>query len=106
MTKLFSKLKQADVGDTFFDDLKAMYYSAKHCVKVAKGYADPISTDRWLKQGYVPGPVLFNPFTDYINKIFNQNCVPFSLMNANNNHFLYADDSILISSSPRASKTV
>ncbi len=35
--KLFSKLSQAQVGDTFLGNLKAMYKSVKYCVKVANG---------------------------------------------------------------------
>ena len=98
--KLFSKLKQAEVGDTFLNNLKAMYKSVKYCVKVANGYTDPISSDRGLKQGCVLSPILFNLFIDDIKNIFDQNCAPLSLMDVELNYLLYADDLILMSSSP------
>ena len=98
--KLFSKLSQAQVGDTFLGNLKAMYKSVKYCVKVANGYTDPISSDRGLKQGCVLSPILFNLFIDNMNNIFEENCAPLSLMDVKLNHLLYADDLILLSRSP------
>ena len=98
--KLLSQLKQAEVGDTFLNNLKAMYKSVKYCVKVANGYTDPISSDRGLKQGCVLSPILFNLFIDDINNIFDQNCAPLSLMDVELYHLLYTDDLILMSSSP------
>ncbi len=98
--KLFSKLSQAQVGDTFLGNLKAMYKSVKYCVKVANGYTDPISSDRGLKQGCVLSPILFNLFIDNMSNIFEENCAPLSLMDVKLNHLLYADDLILLSRSP------
>ena len=77
-----------------------MYKSVKYCVKVANGYTDPLSSNRGLKQGCVLSPMLFNLFIDDINNVFDQNCAPLSLMDVELNHLLYADDIILMSSSP------
>lgn len=98
--KLFFKLRQAEVGDTFLNSLKSMYSSVKYCIKLANGYTNPIPSEKGLKQGCVLSPMLFNLFIDDIGNIFDKTCCPISLMDIELNHLLYADDLILLSTSP------
>ena len=39
---LFFKLKQMEIRGLFLDNLKSLYSSIKYCVKIGKGYIDPI----------------------------------------------------------------
>ena len=50
-----------------------------------------------LKQGCPLSPMLFNLYIDDIDEIFDSSCSPVEFQNENLNHFLYADDLVLLS---------
>ena len=70
----FFKLKQMEIRGFFLDNLKSLYSSIKYCVKIGKGYIDPIESFSGLKQGCVLSLILFNLFIDDIKEIFNRQC--------------------------------
>ena len=89
----------------FLDNLKSLYSSIKYCVKIGKGYIDPIESFLGLKQGCVLNPILFNLFIDDIKEIFNRQCDPVLLFDTFMNHLLYADDLIIMSDSAEGLQT-
>ena len=91
--------KQMEIRGLFLDNLKSLYSSIKYCVKIGKGYIDPIESFLGLKQGCVLSPILFNLFIDDIKEIFNRQCDPVLLFDTFMNHLLYADDLIMMSNS-------
>ena len=90
-----------EIRGLFLDNLKSLYSSIKYCVKIGKGYIDPIE----LKQGCVLSPILFNLFIDDNKEIFNKKCDPVLLFDTFMNHVLYADDLIMMSNSAEGLQT-
>ena len=76
-----------------------MYESTKYSIKLKDGYTDTLSRNLGLKQECPLSPLLFNLYIDDINKIFKNQCDPINLQGTYINHFLYADDLVLVSSS-------
>ena len=74
-----------------------MYMQTSYSVKLKNGYLDALSSNLGLKQGCPLSPMLFNLYIDDIKDIFDTQCDPTLLMDARINHFLYADDLVLIS---------
>ena len=102
---LFFKIKQMEIRGLFLDNLKSLYSSIKYCVKIGKGYIDPIESCLGLKQGCVLSPILFNLFIDDFKEIFNRQCDPVLLFDTFMNHVLYADDLIKMSNSAEGLQT-
>ena len=81
----------------FVRNIDAMYSKIEYKIKLSSGESEDISSNLGLKQGYPLSPMLFNLYIDDINEIFDQSCDPVDFQNDPLNHFLYADDLILIS---------
>ena len=62
---------------------------------------DPISSNLGLKQGCPLSPMLFNLYIDDIKNIFDKKCDPIDIQENDLYHFLYADDLVLLSNSPK-----
>ena len=76
-----------------------MYMETFYSIKLKNGHLQPISSNLGLKQGCPLSPMLFNLYIDDINDIFDEQCDPVTLTDININHFLYADDLVLLSHS-------
>lgn len=76
-----------------------MYEHISYSIKVRDGHLDPISSNLGLKQGCPLSPMLFNLYIDDIKDVFDEQCDPIPLSDVNINHFLYADDLVLLSQS-------
>ena len=76
-----------------------MYMKTEYSIKLQKGYLDPINSNLGLKQGCPLSPVLFNVYIDDLKNIFDDRCEPIDLQGNQINHFLYADDLVLLSTS-------
>ena len=96
---LFQRLKKLGINGIFLKNLESMYKHTLYSIKVKHGHLDPISSNLGLKQGCPLSPMLFNLFIDDMNEIFDQNCDPVPVLDIQLNHFLYADDLVLISQS-------
>ena len=96
-TRLFDKLKRCGINGTFLRNIEAMYRRTEYCIKLKKGYSPPIRSNLGLKQGCPLSPMLFNLYIDDIKEIFDEECGPVTLQNTILNHFLYADDLIILS---------
>ena len=74
-----------------------MYEKTSYKIKLKDGYLDPIDSNLGLKQGCPLSPMLFNLYIDDVENIFDDQCDPIVFQNEKINHFLYADDLVLIS---------
>ena len=76
-----------------------MYSKIDYRIKLSSGYSDNISSNLGLKQGCPLSPMLFNLYIDDIKDAFDESCYPIHFQDDFLNHFLYADDLVLISQS-------
>ena len=97
---LFNHLKQLGINGLFLKNITAMYENTKYSIKLKNGYSHALNSNLGLKQGCPLSPLLFNLYIDDINKIFEEQCYPITLQDDVLNHFLYADDLVLLSSTP------
>ncbi len=80
-----------------------MYKNTQYSIKVKDGYLEPIKSNLGLRQGCPLSPMLFNLFIEDIGDIFSDpiDTDPISLQGKLINHFLYADDLVLVSESAK-----
>ena len=98
---LFYKLmSEYGIGGNFLKTLQALYVDHYVYVRVTDGLLQPIKTTIGLKQGCGISPLLFNLFIDKITEIFDQSCDPVKLGGEDLSCLLWADDLVLLSSSP------
>ena len=98
---LFSRLRQLGVNGLFYQNIVEMYKNTKYSIKTNSGCLEPILSNLGLRQGCPLSPMLFNLFIDDVSDIFsNPNALdPIYLQGKPINHFLYADDLVLVSES-------
>ena len=96
---LTKKLKSLGINGTFMRNIEAMYGKTEYCLKLKGGHTPAIKSNLGLKQGCPLSPILFNLYIDDIKYIFDEHCDPISIQNTKVNHFLYADDLVILSDS-------
>lgn len=96
---LYEKLKNLGINGTFMRNIEAMYRKTEYCLKMKGGYTPPILSNLGLKQGCPLSPMLFNLYIDDIKYIFDEQCDSVDMQGVKINHFLYADDLVLLSQS-------
>ena len=96
---LIKRLQSLGINGIFLENIVAMYGKTQYCVKLKNGYTPPIKSNLGLKQGCPLSPMLFNLYIDDINGIFDDECDPIHIQNTKINHFLYADDLVILSES-------
>ena len=96
---LLERLKSLGINGIFMHNIAAMYTKTEYSVKLKTGRSTNIQSNLGLKQGCPLSPMLFNLYIDDIEKVFDDSCCPIEFQNKNINHFLYADDLVLISES-------
>ena len=74
-----------------------MYRKTEYIMKYKGGHLDPINSNIALKQGCPLSPMLFNLYIDNVTEIFDKECDPVMCREKELNHFLYADDLVLLS---------
>ena len=79
-----------------------MYKNTKYSIKTRNGCLEAILSNLGLRQGCPISPMLFNLLIDDVSDIFTDSTEldPIFLQGNPINHFLYADDLVLISESP------
>ena len=98
---LMVKLRRLGVGGKFYQLIKDMYSKTSSSVKLQTGTTPTFPIDVGIKQGDNLSPVLFNVFIDGIGECvadWSDDCV--TLNNVKTPSLLYADDLLLMSTSP------
>ena len=99
---LFYKLmSEYGVGGSFLQMLQSLYDNHEVYIRLADGLLQPIMTTIGLKQGCGISPLLFNLFINKLPNIFDQTCDPVKLGNKDISSLLWADDLVILSSSPQ-----
>ena len=96
---LLEKLKKLGINGIFTKNIESMYENTSYSIKLKNGHLDPIGSNLGLKQGCPLSPMLFNLYIDDIKDVFGEHCDPVPLADVKINHFLYADDLVLLSQS-------
>ena len=99
---LLQRLKSLGINGIFLRNIAAMYTKIEYSVKHKNGHSSNIRSNLGLKQGCPLSPMLFNIYIDDIKDVFDESCCPINFQNETINHFLYADDLVLISESSEA----
>ena len=96
---LLQRLKRLGINGTFWHNIAAMYRKTDYAIKLNGKTLDAISSNLGLKQGCPLSPMLFNLYMDDVNDIFDDLCEPIDIQAHKINHFMYADDLVLLSRS-------
>ena len=96
---LIQRLKSLGINGIFLRNIAAMYTKTEYSIKFKNGHSPHIRSNLGLKQGCPLSPMLFNIYIDDIKEAFDDSCCPINFQNEKINHFLYADDLVLISES-------
>ena len=96
---LLRKLQNMGINGILYKNIAAMYTDTEYSIKLKHGFLDPIKSNLGLRQGCPLSPILFNIYIDDIKNIFDESCDPIEVQGKHINHFLYADDLVLLSSS-------
>ena len=96
---LMNRLKHLGINGIFLRNILGMYMKTEYSIKLKHGYTRPIDSNLGLKQGCPLSPMLFNLYIDDIDNVFDDTCDPITIQNERLNHFLYADDLVILSQS-------
>ena len=96
---LMKRLQVLGINGIFMRNIIGMYRKTEYSVRLNEGYTCAIKSNLGLKQGCPLSPMLFNLYIDDIKDIFDDQCDPIDIQNTNINHFLYADDLVILSES-------
>ena len=95
---LFYKLIKYGLSLKFIKLIENMYSNILYAVKLSDGITLFFSSTMGVRQGCNLSPMLFNPFINDINKIFEDNIYdPIHIKDYNVSYLLYADDLLLMS---------
>ena len=100
---LFACLRQTGINGIFYRIIVEMYKDTNYSIKLKNGYLEPIKSNLGLRQGCPLSPMLFNLFIEDIMSIYANptDTDPVLIQGKIINHFLYADDLVLVSESTR-----
>ena len=77
-----------------------MYDKCNYAIKARNEIGKIISSNTGVKQGCTLSPTLSNIYQNDLHEIFNDSCSPFKFQNINVNSLSWADDLMLISTTP------
>ena len=99
---MIHKLQKNGIQGKLFKVIKSMYSSIKSCIKINESeITEMFSCNKGIRQGDGLSPVLFSLFmNDLPQYLRDNNCPSVTLGNHPLNCLMYADDLLLISSSP------
>lgn len=97
---LLYKLLQNGITGKFYNLIKTMYSGDRCQVKSDNKLSAYIETSSGVKQGCNLSPLLSNLFQNDLHEIFNKSCDPVTLDGYSFNSLSWADDLVLMSTSP------
>ena len=96
---LIRKLQSLGINGIFLRNIISIYRTTEYSIKLKSGNTRGIKSNLGLKQGCPLSPILFNLYIDDIKEIFDDTCEPITIQDTKLNHFLYADDLVILSES-------
>ncbi len=99
---LLSNLQNYGIGGKMWASIKAIYSKVLYSIRTSHNTLDPITSNLGLKQGCPLSPLLFNLYINDIPKYLNAMTTSknnITLQGEDVDHFLYADDLVILSSS-------
>ena len=101
-TQLFFKLlKEYSFGGKFLKIIQEIYKNNQVFIKTPDGLLEPFTTTVGVKQGCTFSPLLYNLYSNDLDKIFDNTCDPAQIDNIDINCITWADDLLLISKSAK-----
>ena len=97
---LLYKLLSYGITGRFYKIIKAMYNDNCYQVKTTQGLTDSFLSNNGLKQGCNLSPSLANIYQNDLHEIFDTTCHPVSLNDLEFNTLSWADDLLIVSTSP------
>ena len=94
------KLLEIGVGNLFYNVIKNMYALSKYCIKINNEVTDHFPTLLGVKQGDNLSPNLFKIFINNLAEYLKNSVDPVLLKNRPLHCLMYADDVILLSTTP------
>ena len=97
---LLYKLLKLGVTGKIYYIIKDMYKDTNYHIKCQNGLTHSFKSSRGVKQGCSLSPILSNIFQNDLHNIFKDDCDPIKIGISNLNSISFADDLVLMSSSP------
>ena len=103
---LFVKLLKQGIGGHYYFTLKNMYMSNSSVVKINGTLSEQFCIKSGVRQGDILSPLLFNIFiNDIVNEFESESSSPPSMLDKSVGSLLYADDLVILSTSPEGLQT-
>ena len=97
-TTLLERLNSTGISNKLLINLKAMYSNINYMIKTSNNILKPLPSNLGLKQGCPLSPLLFNIYINDFHTYLQAPTEPnLTLHGTNINHFLYADDLVILS---------
>ena len=94
---LIERIQDLGINGLLLKNIGSVYRKTEYLLKYKNGHLNPINSNFGLKQGCPLSPMLFNLYIGDISEIFDNEGDPIAFRDKELNHFLYADDLVLLS---------
>ena len=98
---LLYKLLKYGICGNMYNVIKSMYKNCSYSVKDHNGLSDFFKSTIGMKQGCPLSPLLSNLFQNDLHENFDDSCDPVSFISSKVNSLSWADDLVLMSTSPK-----
>jgi len=95
--KLLHIMEKAGIPDLERNLIKSLYWNQYAVIKTADGKSRRICIRRGVRQGCIISPILFNLYTEYMMKEFQDEVKGIKIGGQNFTNFRYADDAVFVS---------